>query len=85
MIEWGNNWAVAVKFRQNKVAGYFSQIGQLYIAHHLWHYDDYQNRKDVREDAWRKPGWDQVVSYTVPLIREMRSRWMVGNSFSPLR
>lgn len=64
MIEWGNNWATAVKFRQNKVAGYFSQIGQLYIAHHLWHYEDYQNRKDVREDAWRKPGWDQVVSYT---------------------
>lgn len=46
------------------MAGYFSQIGQLYIAHHIFHYDDYQNRKDVREAAWRKPGWDDVVSYT---------------------
>lgn len=85
MIEWGNNWARGLNYRQNRVAGYFSQIGQLYIAHHIWHYDDYQNRKAVREQAWRKSGWDEVVAYTVPLIREMRSRWMVGNSFSPLR
>ncbi|RWS26639.1 protein NipSnap-like protein [Leptotrombidium deliense] len=85
MIEWGNNWSRGIHVRQNKVAGFFSQVGQLYMAHHLWHYTDLQNRKDVREDAWSKPGWDEIVAYTVPLIREMRSRWMVPNSFSPIR
>ncbi|KAI1285850.1 Protein NipSnap [Halotydeus destructor] len=85
MIEWGNNWARGINYRNNKVGAFFSQIGQLYMVHHIWHYDDLQNRKDVREDAWRKPGWDEIVAYTVPLIREMRSRWMTGNDFSPIR
>lgn len=31
-------------------------------------YDDFQNRKDVRENAWRKPGWDEVVAYTGKLL-----------------
>ncbi|RWS08851.1 protein NipSnap-like protein, partial [Dinothrombium tinctorium] len=85
MIEWGNNWSRGITFRQNKVAGFFSQVGQLYMAHHIWHYTDLQNRKDVREQAWRKPGWDEIVAYTVPLIREMRSRWLLPNEFSPIR
>ncbi|NXC96448.1 NIPS1 protein, partial [Certhia familiaris] len=39
MIEWGNNWARAIKFRQENqeaVGGFFSQIGELYVVHHLW-------------------------------------------------
>ena len=85
MIEWGNNWARGINFRSNQVAGFFSQIGQLYVVHHVWHYKDLQSRKDVREDSWTKPGWDEIVAYTVPLIREMRSRWMLPNPFSPIR
>jgi len=86
MIEWGNNWARGVTFRKNDaVAGFFSQIGQLYVVHHIWRYEDLFSRKETRESAWRKPGWDECVAYTVPLIREMRSRWMSPNSFSPIR
>lgn len=85
MIEWGNNWARGINFRSNQVAGFFSQIGQLYMVHHIWHYKDMQSRKEVREDSWTKPGWDEIVAYTVPLIREMRSRWMAPNSFSPIK
>lgn len=85
MIEWGNNWARGVNFRTNRVAGFFSQIGQLYMVHHIWHYEDLQFRKDVREDSWSKPGWDEIVAYTVPLIQELRSRWMTPNPFSPIR
>ncbi|XP_064460162.1 protein NipSnap-like [Ornithodoros turicata] len=86
MIEWGNNWARGITFRRaNAVAGFFSQIGQLYMVHHIWTYKDLQARKDIREDNWRKPGWDECVAYTVPLIREMRSRWMSPTSFSPLK
>lgn len=86
MIEWGNNWARGITFRKaNAVAGFFSQIGQLYMVHHVWTYKDLQARKEIREDNWRKPGWDECVAYTVPLIREMRSRWMRPTYFSPMK
>lgn len=101
MIEWGNNWARGIQFRQkNAVAGFFSQIGQLYMVHHIWSivffvfsvinflfagYEDLEARKETRESAWSKPGWDECVAYTVPLIREMRSRWMKPNAFSPIK
>ena len=107
MIEWGNNWARGINYRRNNaVAGFFSQIGQLYMVHHIWSeyihdtvvrfafnqcsfyipgYDNLVSRKETRESAWRKPGWDECVAYTVPLIREMRSRWMSPNSFSPIK
>ena len=46
-------------------------------------YKDLQTRKETREAAWRKPGWDECVAYTVPLIREMDSRILLPTSFSP--
>lgn len=48
-------------------------------------YTDLQDRKDTRQDHWRKPGWDECVAYTVPLIQEMHSRWMLPTSFSPIK
>lgn len=37
MIEWGNNWARGITYRRGAaVAGFFSQIGQLYMVHHIW-------------------------------------------------
>ncbi|GBN87624.1 Protein NipSnap [Araneus ventricosus] len=86
MIEWGNNWARGINYRKRTaVAGFFSQIGQLYMVHHIWTYKDLLSRKEIREAAWRKPGWDECVAYTVPLIREMRSRWLRPCSFSPIK
>ncbi|NXP26748.1 NIPS1 protein, partial [Scytalopus superciliaris] len=67
MIEWGNNWARAIKYRQeNQEAGggVFSQIGELYVVHHLWAYRDLQSREETRNAAWRKRGWDENVYYT---------------------
>ncbi|XP_076343791.1 protein NipSnap-like isoform X1 [Tachypleus tridentatus] len=86
MIEWGNIWARAITYRKKNhaVAGFFSQIGQLYMVHHIWGYKDLQVRKEVREEVWRNPGWDECVAHTVPLVREMRSRWLTPNSFSPI-
>ncbi|KYN35666.1 Protein NipSnap [Trachymyrmex septentrionalis] len=88
MIEWGNNWAKAINYRRNNdepFAGYFSQIGRLYNVHHIWCYKDLQSRKETRESAWRSPGWDECVAYTVPLIREMHSRILNPTSFSPTK
>lgn len=85
MIEWANAWSRGVKHRDNGVAGFFSQIGQLYQVHHIWRYEDLQARKDVRENAWRKPGWDECVAITVPNIVYLNSKWMSPNKFSPIR
>uniref|UniRef100_A0A4W3HR64 Nipsnap homolog 1 (C. elegans) n=1 Tax=Callorhinchus milii TaxID=7868 RepID=A0A4W3HR64_CALMI len=67
MIEWGNNWARAIRFRQENneaVGGFFSQIGNLYVVHHLWAYRDLQSRDETRNSAWQKSGWDECVYYT---------------------
>uniref|UniRef100_A0A7M4FVW2 Nipsnap homolog 2 n=2 Tax=Crocodylus porosus TaxID=8502 RepID=A0A7M4FVW2_CROPO len=88
MIEWGNYWARAIRFRQDSeeaVGGFFSQIGQLYMVHHLWAYKDLLTREEIRNAAWHKPGWDELVYYTVPLIQEMESRIMIPLKISPLQ
>ncbi|CAN0332654.1 protein NipSnap homolog 1-like [Lampetra fluviatilis] len=88
MIEWGNNWARAIRYRQENseaVGGFFSQIGELYNVHHLWAYRDLQSRDETRAAAWQKPGWEECVYYTVPLIRWMESRVMIPLKFSPLQ
>ncbi|KAL4224175.1 Nipsnap [Mactra antiquata] len=87
VIEWANNWSRGIQFRQssNPVTGLFSQIGELYQVHHIWCYKDLQTRKETREAAWQKPGWDEVVQYTVPLIRHMETRILVPTPFSPLQ
>lgn len=88
MIEWANCWARGIQFRgkgEEPVAGLFSQIGDLYTVHHIWGYKDLQTRKDTREAAWSRPGWDECVAYTVPLIRHMQSRILIPTPFSPLK
>ncbi|TMS03761.1 Protein NipSnap-like protein 1 [Larimichthys crocea] len=88
MIEWGNHWARAIKYRQENseaVGGFFSQIGDLYVVHHLWAYESLQSREETRNSAWLKEGWDVNVYYTVPLIRSMESRIMIPTKSSPLQ
>lgn len=86
MIEWGNNWARAITFRQSHneaFGGFFSQVGRLYNVHHIWCYKSLDVRSQNRVDAWMKPGWDSVVQYTVPLIDKYHCKILYSNSFSP--
>lgn len=46
-------------------------------------YKSLQARKENREAAWRSPGWDECVAYTVPLIKDMHSRILSPTEFSP--
>ena len=46
-------------------------------------YNDLQHRKETRESAWLRPGWDECVAHTVPLIGGMQSRILWANPFSP--
>lgn len=87
LIEWGNNWMTAIKYRQKHnedVGGFFTQIGELYVVHHLWAYKNLSVRKQTREAAWDSPHWADCVGNTVPLIRKMDSRILLPLSFSPL-
>ncbi|EGK96974.1 AGAP012981-PA [Anopheles gambiae str. PEST] len=81
MIEWGNNWARAINHRQNNNEAF----AVLLFADRapLQRYKDLQGRKETRESAWRSPGWDECVAYTVPLIREMHCRILAPTEFSP--
>ncbi|XP_036339399.1 protein NipSnap-like isoform X5 [Rhagoletis pomonella] len=86
MIEWGNNWARAINFRKHNneaFAVFFSQVGRLYNVHHIWCYKSLLDRKETREAAWRSPGWDECVAYTVPLIKDMHTRFLAPTEFSP--
>ncbi|XP_050420512.1 protein NipSnap [Adelges cooleyi] len=86
MIEWGNNWARAINHRRSNdepFAGFFSQVGRLYNVHHFWCYKNLEVRTQTREAAWRSPGWDECVAYTVPLIKEMQSKILHPTPFSP--
>ncbi|KAK4304082.1 hypothetical protein Pmani_023958 [Petrolisthes manimaculis] len=72
MIEWGNNWSRAIHFRQannEAFGGFFSQVGRLYNVHHIWCYGSMADRKENRESAWRKPGWDEVPA-GFPIVGE---------------
>lgn len=88
MIEWSNCWKRGIEHRRSNnepVAGFFTHIGEQNVVHHLWGYKDLQTRKETREMAWSKPGWDECVAYTVPLIRHMKSRILIPTPFSPVR
>lgn len=86
LIEWGNNWSRGIRNRLDyRVAGMFSQVGPLYYVHHIWAYKDLADRKASREKMWGKPGWDECVAYTVPLIRKMESKMLTALPFSPMK
>uniref|UniRef100_A0A8C4QVS4 Nipsnap homolog 1 (C. elegans) n=1 Tax=Eptatretus burgeri TaxID=7764 RepID=A0A8C4QVS4_EPTBU len=59
--------ARAIRYRQDDdepVGGFFSQIGELNVVHHLWAYKDLQSRAETRQAAWNKEGWEECVYYT---------------------
>lgn len=86
LIEWGNNWGRGIRNRLDYcVAGMFTQVGPLFKVHHIWAYKSLEDRKEAREKMWEKPGWDECVSYTVPLIRRMESKIMVGMPYSSMK
>lgn len=63
----------------------FTQVGPIYHVHHIWAYKDLASRKESREKMWNKPGWDECVANTVPLIRKMESKIMMALPYSPTK
>ena len=74
LLEWGNLWHKGVQYRPDaKVLGIFSQIGELYNVHHMWSYKNFQHRKQMRTNAWAKPGWSEKYAgkYFIVLIKNL--------------
>jgi hypothetical protein len=86
LIEWGNNWSRGIRARFDaRVTGMFTQVGPLYVVHHMWAYKDLKARKDKRETAWQQEAWQDTVRHTVPLIRKMESKILTALPYSPLK
>ncbi|KAI6229544.1 NIPSNAP domain containing protein [Aphelenchoides besseyi] len=88
MIEWANAWQNGITYRREHnqdVGGFFAQVGQLYMVFHLWAYKSMASRNAIRQHTWSKPGWDQTVAYTVPLIKKMQSKILIPTELSKLK
>ncbi|KAK2088233.1 Nipsnap [Saguinus oedipus] len=69
MIESGNNWARAIKYRQGNqeaVGGFFSQVGGLYVVPISGPIKTCSLRRRI-ETLPKGKGWVENVYYTVPL------------------
>uniref|UniRef100_A0A914DX76 NIPSNAP domain-containing protein n=1 Tax=Acrobeloides nanus TaxID=290746 RepID=A0A914DX76_9BILA len=82
MIEWGNAYAKGITYRRDfsqDVGGFFAHVGQLYMVFYIWAYKDTIARNETRQQIWSKPGWDNTVAYTVPLLSKMQSKILIPN------
>lgn len=85
---WGDYWEQGLKHRSKyvqPVAAWYTEIGHLNTVHHLWRYDDMDQRRQLREAVWDEPGWSEIVELTHPLIQTMDSRILTPTDFSPLQ
>ena len=46
-------------------------------------YTGLDDRKACRQEGWKHPEWNVIVSNTVPLVKKMRTRIMEPLPFSP--
>ena len=67
--------------------GMFSQVRELYNVKHFWCYDSLQDRQKARVVVWSKQQmqWSEIVTHTMPLIRQMDSRIMIPTDYSPTK
>jgi len=85
---WGDYWEQGLKHRSKyiqPIAAWYTEIGVLNTVHHIWHFDNMDQRRQLREAVWDEPGWSEVVELTHPLIQKMDSRIMHPTSFSSLQ
>lgn len=88
MLEWANSWARHLNCRLADgvgIGGFFGNIGDIYHVYHLWAYKDLTHRKTCRELTWARPGWNDNVLQTVPLVRSTISDILIPAPYSPLQ
>ncbi|KAI8913682.1 hypothetical protein EDD86DRAFT_187208 [Gorgonomyces haynaldii] len=86
MLEWEQEWKKGIDARRKyvePVGAWFNQLGDLNYVHHMWHYPDLQQRKELREKAWEVKGWAETVVKTVKLIDSMQAHILTSLPFSP--
>eukprot|EP01135_Chromosphaera_perkinsii_P005556 Nk52_evm105s352 gene=Nk52_evmTU105s352 len=88
MLQWAQHWSKGIEHRKTycePVGAWFSQLGELNSVHHMWLYENLNERKAIRENAWQIEGWAETVHHTVPLIQQMDTRILMPHTYSPLQ
>ncbi|KAI9189446.1 hypothetical protein H9P43_000879 [Blastocladiella emersonii ATCC 22665] len=76
LLEWGQEWRKGVEARRNyctPIGAWFSQLGELNRVHHLWFYQNLEERRISRERAWELNAWANAVTRTVPLLDHLET------------
>ncbi|EGG13300.1 hypothetical protein DFA_11061 [Cavenderia fasciculata] len=63
---------------------FFSEVGKLNVLVHLWPYDNFEHRTNVRDEALKNDTWRQTVTDTMPLLDNMESKTLLPVSFPKL-
>jgi len=90
MYDWSCYWSKGINIRKSvrqdiPYAGMFSQLGQLHLIYHIWCYTDLADRRACRQEGWKHPDWNMIVSNTVPLVKTMKTRILEPLPFSPTK
>lgn len=75
---------------QNRILGgligyFFSEIGTLNQAVHLWRYDSLADREARRAALMAEPDWQAFIAKTAPMIERQEVAILNPTAFSPIR
>lgn len=66
--------------------GYFTtEIGTLNQVVHMWGYESFEQRAELRAALFADPDWLAFVASVIPIIVSQESKLMIPTSFSPIR
>lgn len=67
------------------VGWFFTEVGTLNQAVHLWRYDTFEERMEKRRAMLADPQWGPFFAKIRPLIVKQENRLLMPAHFSPLR
>ncbi len=76
-----------VRKPQNNLVGFwFTEFGELSQVVHIWKYESFQHRTDIRSELMRNPQWaHEFLPLAMPMLSRMQSVIMNSTAFSPLQ
>lgn len=74
-----------LKYLENMVGYFTSEIGTLNLAVHLWRYEDLEDRRERRGRMAADPAFSHYMAQAMPLLQAMENRILLPTSFSALK
>lgn len=88
LLDWEVAWRRGLEARRTHVqpvGAWFSQVGRLHQVHHIWQYESLEQRKAIREEAWKVGGWSETVIKTSEMVDHQDATILLPLDFSPLK